>query len=82
MHNSNKKTNIGKLYNELNTERKKILMNSFKQEFGLKTDARLYKLLGKPHLLTALEADFLSKALDCKWDDILEKNKMDNSILI
>ena len=73
MHNSAKKTNLARLYNNLNSENKKNLMNNFKKEFELITEARLYKLMGKPHLLTALEAEFLSKAFDCSWNFILEK---------
>jgi len=73
MHKSNKKTNLAKLYNDLNNDSKKLLLDYFRREFSLKTDARLYKLLGKPHLLTALEAHFLAKAFKCGWNEILEK---------
>ena len=74
MHKSTKKTNLAKLYNNLNSDSKKILMDAFKVQFDLKTEARLYKLLGKPHLLTAFEVEFLSKAFDCHWHFILEKS--------
>ncbi|MBC7388974.1 MAG: hypothetical protein H7329_07185 [Opitutaceae bacterium] len=50
-------------------------MNDFKKEFDLKTEARLYKLMAKPYLLTALEAEFLSKAFNCSWNIILEKTQ-------
>ena len=73
MHKSNKQSKLAILYNDLNSEGKKILQDRFKEQFDLKTDARLYKLLGKPHLLTGLETDFLSKAFACPTGQLLER---------